>query len=326
MKINPALRGSLTLVARGHVSDPDVSGDGEVVVYSDFVDGSTGIFRNQDGESVRLSPAGHSCTDPDVNHDGTAVVFSRFSTPNPDLTGDWDIALWEQGEGPPSIIAAGSSNQSSPSISDDGRVIAWDDDQNGELGHNSIFKMVEGEIQEVTSGTSFDMFPVLSGDGERLIWRRFEAGKSEIWLQDQNDVVKPFLSSEGALIRPSISNDGKTLVFADKVGRDENLVHHDESTGSQRMVADESGVRETWAHLSGDGQTIAWTGIDSRGEGPAETNIFIERDGVTHQVTTSDGGVHVNPKLSDDGKTLVWTWIDRKDIGNRAVYRFDFED
>lgn len=326
MTINPALRGQLSVVARGSVDRPKVSADGEVVVYSEHRDGFTGVYRHQDGESELLTTDRHPSMRPDLTADGNSVVYTRYSALSPNQPGNWDIVRWDSTQEQPTVIADGPGNEMGPRMSDDGRVIVWDDDVDGKLGGNNIVKWTDGQVENVTRSERLDMFPEISGNGERIVWRRFENGDSRIWLQDQNGVVKPFLQSEGDLITPALSGDGVHVVFADNSAGDEDLYLHDESNRNTRLISGVKDVGETWCDISGDGSTVVWTGLDFRKGAPADTNVFIERNGEKLQVTTADGGMNFFPQLSDDGKTLVWTWMDSENTKNRIIYKFELED
>lgn len=328
MIINPSLplRGRLSVVAEGSVSSPDISADGKVVVYNQYVDGSTGVFRHEDGESVRLTTDGYPSMHPAVSADGSRIAFTRYSALNPRDPGSWDIALWKEGEGPAELIANGPGDEMDPEISADGRVVVWNDDGDGRFTYSNVYKWTDGEVEALTQGRRFHIFPEISGNGERIVWRHFNEGKTELWLQDQNGVVKPFLKPEGKLVTPSLNHDGTLVVFTEDSRGDEDLVLHNESNRQERLVAGLKEVEETWADISSDGSTIAWTSLDFRKGAPADTNIFIEKDGRVMQLTTADGGINTFPQLSEDGKSVVWTWMDWENIDNRKIYKFEFDE
>ena len=325
MRINPALNGRLTVVAEGRVSSPDVSADGEVVVYNQLVDGFTGVFRHEDGESVKLTTDGHASMKAAVSGDGSRVAFTRYNRLDPNEPGNWDLALWTEGEGEAELIADGPGNEMSALISDDGLTVVFDDDGDGNLGRGNIRKWVDGQLIDVTTGDDYNLFPKMSGDGRRITWRRYEGGKSEIWMQDQNGVVKPFLSGKESLAVNGMSHDGTKVLYVDGSQGDEDLVLHDESNRSETLVAGERKVDETWASMSSDGGTIAWTNFDFRKGAPADTSIYMQVDGESIRVTESDGGLNSDPEVSADGKTLVWMWIDAEETANRKIYKLDLD-
>lgn len=326
MNINPSLRGQLTVVARGEVSSPVVSADGDVVVYNQYKDGETAVHRHENGETVQLTTDGHASMHADVNADGSKIVYTRFSDTNVNDPGSWDVYLWDEESGRSEAVSAGYGNEMSPQISDDGRIIIWDDDVDRKLGQNDILKSVDGKIEHVTHGRALDLSPDISGNGERIVWQRYKAGVSEFWLQDQNGTVKPYLKSKDSLIGASQTYDGKDIVFADQSGTEEDLIRYSDRTGQRTVVAGVKDVKETWASISGDGTTVAWTGLDFRKGAPADTNVYMRRDGEPLQVTWAEGGMHHDPKLSADGKTLVWTWMDNDDINKRIIYKLDLDE
>lgn len=323
MNINPALRGKLTVIARGEVSSPAISADGKVVVYNEFKDGETTLFRHQNDDTVQLTTDGHASMQADLNADGSKVVFTRYSNEDERGPGNYDIAMWEQSSGQVSLVSASIGNEMGPRISDDGRVIVWDDDVDGKLGGNDIIKSVDGKLSHVTRGAESDLFAQISGDGSRIVWRRYEGGKSRAFLQDQNGVVKPFIEREGNVIGPVMSYDGQKTLFTDQSGKDDDLMLYNDRSGKTTTVAGVVGMDETWSDISGDGSTYAWTGMDFRKGAPADTNIYMRGDGETVQVTTAQGGANNHPKLSNDGRSMVWMWTDQDNTANRVIYKLD---
>lgn len=325
MNIHPSLRGRLTVVARGEVSSPAVSADGDVVVYNEFKDGETAVYRHEKGDTLKLSD-GHGSMHADLNADGSKVVFSRYSESSFDQSGSWDIALWSEESGSIEMVSEGFGNEGSPHISDDGRVVIWEDDVNRKLGGNNIVKSVDGKVEHVTNSRALDLSPDISGNGERIVWQRYNSGVSEFWVQDQNGTVKPYLKSEKSVIGATQTYDGMEMVFADKTGTEEDLVRYDDRTGERTVIAGVKDVKETWASVAGDGSAVAWTGLDFRKGSPADTNIYLKAEGEQVQVTTAKGGMNTDAQLSHDGKTLVWTWMEQDNIDNRVIYKLDLED
>lgn len=324
MKINPTLRGRLTVIARGEVSSPAISADGKVVAFNEFKDGETAVYRHEADQRVKISD-GHASMHPDLSADGSKIVFTRFNQKSLNDPGNWDIALWNEQTGKTELVSAEIGNEMSPSISDDGHVIVWDDDVDGELGGNDIVKKVGDSVEHITRSSNLDMFPVVSGDGSRIVWRRYSEGKSSVFIQDQNGAVKPYLSAEGNLIQPALSFDGYSMIYADKSGKDEDLMMYDDRRGTITTIAGVEGVKESGGDISGDGKTAAWTGMDFRKGAPADTNVYMRREGEAVQVTTHEGGRHSQAKVSHDGKTLVWTWADRDNVKDRVIYKLELD-
>lgn len=326
MNINPAIRGKLTVVARGEVSSPSISADGDVVVYNQFKDGETAVYRHEGEDTVKLTTDGHASMHADVSADGSKVVFTRYDNVNNNGPGSWDIALWDENTGRTTLVSAEPGNEMSPSISDDGNVIVWDDDVDGKFGQNNIVKSVNGEVKQITDSESLDLFPAMSGDGNRIVWRRYIKGKAHVFIEDQNGVVKPYLERDGSIVRPRLSHDGQLMIYADQSGEDEDLMRYDDLSGEISSVAAVSNVKETWGDISGDGKTITWTGLDFRKGSPADTNVYMMQDGESIQVTTAQGGSNNEARISHDGKSLVWTWIDDESTNNRVIYKLDLDD
>lgn len=320
LKINPALRGKVTTVAEGRVGRPDLSGDGRTVVYQDMVQDTAEIMRWRDGQSEQLTHDRFPDAWAKTNRDGSTVVWCRFSAESPaDENGQWDVVRWQDGQA--EFVANGPGNEMSAQVSADGGVVVWDDDGDGTFSQWNIGRWQDGKGETVTSGPGLKQFPVLSGDGQRLVFRRENEGKSNYWLRDEAGVVKPFLV--GDFSGASLNYDGSLMAYTDHSKADEDLFVLSERDMSKRLVAGEREVDETWASLSGDGQTVAWTNFDRRKGNPADTNIVVRRGDQQVQVTYDDGGLNAMPKLSEDGNTLLWYWVDKDDSNRRKILKAD---
>lgn len=321
MKLNPRIQGKLTLVAEGRVSSPDLSDNGEVVVYNAFDGETTSVFRHRGADTVQLTTDLHSSMHASVSADGSTVVFTRYSAIDPTKPGNWDVARWQDRQGV-TLIASGPGNEMSPQVSADGRVVVWDDDGDDRWSRSNICRWEDGRVEHLTEGDDYHQFPLLSGDGQRAVWRHYEGNKSEIWLRDQNGTVKPFLKSEGSLMPSGLTHAGRQLLYVDDVEGDDDLRIHNEPNRQERVVASEKKVDETWASLSADGNTVAWTGFDFRKGAPADTDVYLQHDGETLKLTQGDG-TNYDPILSADGRTLVWTWMDDQNTNNRRIYKLE---
>jgi hypothetical protein len=116
------------------------------------------------------------------------------------------------------------------------------------------------------------------------------------------------------------------MLYADKSGKDEDLMMYDDRRGTIATVAGVEGVRESSGDISGDGRTATWTGMDFRKGAPADTNVYMRRTGEAVQVTTHEGGRHSQPKVSHDGNTLVWTWADGDNVKDRIIYKLELDE
>lgn len=99
------------------------------------------------------------------------VVWSRYSSQDmADPKGSWDVYQWRSGA--TSVVADTPANETSPSVSGDGRVIAWGNDNSGSKWAFDIFKWEDGKTEAVTYGGGNDQYPLVNGDGSRIFFRR----------------------------------------------------------------------------------------------------------------------------------------------------------
>lgn len=327
MVVYPGLTGRLVKVAEGNVSSARISGDGSTVVWNEMVDGQLEVMRWQNGRTDCLSKDARADMHPDVSDDGRTVVWSRFSNENPTGEGSWDVMMWKDGV-TTQLSQDPRANELSPRISRDGQVVVWDNDQTGKYGPCRIEKWKDGEIEQVTEGNpgSSQAFPILNQDGSRIFWREYGAGNPDIWMRDQNGVIKPVVCTDSDQVTPHISPDGSKLLWTDNAKGDDDIYLTDLDNGNQWVVvAGERKVDETWASMSGDGRTVAWTNFNRQNQDLTSVNVFLKQDGQTQQVTVADGGTNAHPKLSDDGDRLLWQWQDGEDIRHSCLYVLERE-
>lgn len=320
--IHPGLSGRLTKVAEGNLGSARISGDGSTVVWNEVVDGQLEVMRWHDGRTECLSKDVRSDMHPDVSYDGRSVVWTRYSNEDPHGAGSWDVVMWKDGA-VTQLSQDPRGNELSPRISRDGQVVVWDNDQTGHFGPCRIEKWKDGEIEQVTEGNpgSSQEFPFLSGDGSRIFWREYGAGNSDIWMRDQNGVTKPVVCTDSQQVTPQISPDGCKLLWTDDAMGDEDVYLTDLDNGNHHVcVAGERKVDETWANMSADGRTVAWTNFDRTHQQASSVNVFLKKDDQVQQVTVEDGGLNSHPSLSDDGSRLLWQWQDSEDTHHSCLY------
>lgn len=325
--VNPAVRGRLTLLAEGEVGSPALSGDGDTVVWNEMVDGQLDIMRYRDdtGQTDNLTHDRHPDMHADVNQDGSVIVWTRLSTESSrDPDASWDVYQWRDGQ--VSAVVEERAHEMDPSVSGDGNTIAYNND--GESGHRSwnVHRWHQGEDQALTSGRGWNAWPVVSDDGERVIWRQLRRGGSDVWLRDQQGTVKPAVIGDPTTIQPTLSGDGNRIFWTSSKDKERDLHMLDLGSGEHRVVAGVAQVNEADADVSADGNAQVWTNYDFRKGRPADTQVYLQRDGEVTRLTSDGKGMSYAPKVSDDGRVVVWTWHSHEDIRDRRIYRFELEE
>lgn len=241
-----------------------ISNDGRIVAFRSFAsDLVTGDFNNRqdvfvwDGstESVLRASvnrfggsADGSSFEPDLSGDGRYVVFSSFATNlvSNDTNGREDVFRHEIGTGTTirvNLAADGSEvsgNAETPSISNDGRLVAFTDSANGLTGddigfqtHVFIKDLDSGVVSiasRATDGTLSDRLsktPELAGEGrfvafvsrstnlvptsssaDKVFVRDLETGTTTLESRASDGTV-----GNNTVEQPMLSDDGRYLVF-----------------------------------------------------------------------------------------------------------------
>lgn len=138
-----------------------------------------------------LSVALVSCSDP-----------SGYRTPKPSLTNAGLNSVFTDEE---------------PSLSDDGRYIAFSSDRSGNhwiyLYDNQERRLID--LPNLNANNVAAYAPDLSGDGRYIVYLSNQLGKSEVFLYDRQTRKIQNISSRisGDVRNPSISGDGRFIAF-----------------------------------------------------------------------------------------------------------------
>jgi serine/threonine protein kinase len=161
-----------------------------------------------------------------------------------------------------------------------------------------------GAPRRLTLGSEEDTSPWVADDG-RLVFSNLRATASIYELPtneglDKNTSALKQLTSTSALdIRPSISADGKRLVFARRSGAVRNIWLRDLQTGSERQVTSST---PAFAVISRDGNRIAYS-IEDHGKIPIYIYTVSPESGMTERVCEDCGEVL---DWSPDGQRVLF--------------------
>jgi hypothetical protein len=180
----------------------------------------------------------------------------------------------------------------------------------------TIVKWTNGVNSDVSDGTAVDLFAETSGNGQRVLWRR---NLSNLFLQDQNGVVKPIQNQGNKPAAVMLDHSGsKVLYCARDEDGDQDMFLADLSKNTTIEVSAIKGMDEYEGYLSGDGKSVVFTGLDRRKD-KADMNVYLWNEGKTEQLTWNDGGLNTAASVSHDGSSVSWFWIDQQDTTNRKV-------
>ena len=319
MQLNPSIQGRLTRIADGNVGRPLLSGDGKTVVYTRWSGDNWDIERNRDGEMEAVSKHPYHDTSPAMSESGDVGVWSRLTPSTPDGPGSWDLYRWENGE--TTALAQSSADESEATVTSDGRTVVYTyDDINKTTGYD-LHICKDGRCEELTNGGPVDRLPQISGDGQRVVFRRrvrFDGG--DLYLKDETGTIKPLTANPLAEFTPTLSRDGKVLAWSQSESRDSDSdIYLYNLANGQKEIIGEDGVEERDPALTPDGSLLAYTRM---GEG--KSTIQLRQNGKTVPLTID--GSSGFPSLSSDGRTIAWRAVDPADSSQAVIYKFERTD
>ena len=90
-------------------------------------------------------------------------------------------------------------------VSPNGRTIAFD-----LLGHIYLMSINGGKAEAITKGTSWNMFPRFSPDGEKILFTSDRSGSDDLWVQNiKTGQMKNISNMDLPVHQGTWSSDGK---------------------------------------------------------------------------------------------------------------------
>lgn len=170
-----------------------ISGDGGWVAFeTDTVPIGVSLWSVSTRQVVSVDSEGRS---PDVSSDGRWVVYIK------DVDGDQQVRLWDRQTATSDVLASATAFASSPSISDDGNVVVWNESRAGTTAE--VWRRGVSQVLSIpfTTGT-----PFVSGDGRYVFGN--ESMTSGFRYDLQSD-LRQVLS-----VRPAgVSDDGTKVAY-----------------------------------------------------------------------------------------------------------------
>lgn len=310
----------------GDSTAPAISSDGRYVAFasaatnlvSGDTNGSVDVFRkdlqtgavvrvNTDGAQGQVSGGAYS---PSINADGSLIAFSSLSSQlvGGDGNGAWDIFLKNVQTGAIARVSTdsggleGAGNSTQPSLSGDGRYVAFQSD--AVLAASDANGMQDVYVKDLQTGTvilaSSDELggagslasssPVISTSGRYVV---FVSGASNLVALDGNglsDVFRKDLQT-GAIVRLSLSGSGAEALgggsFSPSISADGNLVAF--ASLASNLVSDD-----------GNHRADIWVKNASTGGLTTVSSNYFQANGVSGNQRSDSA------KVSADGRYIVF--------------------
>ena len=319
-----------TVIKRGQVYQPTVSGNGKVVAWRDLPKpGVSEIGIQREGEDPTLLTQDRvAVKTPKLNYDGSVCVFARHGG----KSFDWDIARVEAGVEGTEVIFDTDGNDTDFDLNHDGSKVVIDHWPKDRPRIRTVNLWSKGESLETLSpqGVSSGL-PEISGDGNRVFYLRLpETPKqpNEVWMREADGSEKPVLYETDA--RPKAihkksfdtNHDGTKLAWIQKEGTAAAEVWtRDLKNGTKEKVSESYLAGQI--DMSEDGSTITWVSRDRNDAGQLVSRLHWKRGDDERVVATEEVGLNSYPSLSDDGNTLVWMWKNPKINFDHEIRKID---
>lgn len=304
-----------SVVKRGQVYQPTLSGDGKVIAWRDLPRGgvSTIAVKRPGQEIEYLGAEAPAVANPSLNQDGSVVLWEQYAGKN---YPDWDLARLEQGQDKAEIIFDSDGRDIDADISDDGNHVV--------IGHMSrsvrvrtVEKWSKGEgSKQISPDRTPSGLPQIAGDGQRVFYLQLPPRAdvpNQIWLQEADGSEKPVVY-EGGEDPPPIqkhlldtNDDGSVLAWIQKEGVRPAQVWRWDLRGGVKEMVDEA-PQASQLSLSGDGSTISWVTSERSRSGQTTSRLHWKQGDQKRLIAEDVVGQNTEPTLSDDGNTLVWMW------------------
>lgn len=294
----------VALLSPDALNGTDLNGFNDVYLYDRTTGSYTLVSHGLAGE------ADDESSQPVVSADGSAVAFGSGASNL--VTGDTngvDVFVWKRSTGDITLVSRDelggpiNDNASSPSISDNGRFVAYQTsasdlvaaDTNGapDVFWFDTVSQVQRLVSHRTSGdfdTAGGSSPAISGDGDTVafvsaadtITARAANGTDDVFAWNGADGSMRLVSddrngkaSNGRSTEPSVSRDGRYVAFTSQAsdlvqgvdpGGFGQVFVDDRTTGRARLVSPSRAAFDGASYhatISGDGAVIAYKSSDS---------------------------------------------------------------
>jgi TolB protein len=231
--------------ADSNATSPSWDPAGRRLVYNTYGSNARIIMTDLAGNDRIIQPKirNVSPTTPIFTRDGNAVIYARSDDDSYSTL--WRVPL---NGGAPELIERARGISSSPSLSPDGRRIAFMTDR---IGHNEVYiidadgtnpvwiTQIAGDLNE----SSYRGEPDWSPDGVTVALQSRVSGSFQIMTVNMRDNVATLVTSEGENQSPSWAPDGRHIVYTSNRSGSDQLWIRDIRSGVTRQLTNQSGAK-----------------------------------------------------------------------------------
>ncbi|MEI5102787.1 hypothetical protein RB200_35035 [Streptomyces sp. PmtG] len=247
---------------------PAISGDGAYVAYPVQWVRNVRIRQYQvsTGATASVNCSSHSCNQPSLNADGRYTAHATLL--NPPLTGQRiEVQDWNTGA-KQTIADLGHTQSSRPSISGDGRHVAY---QDGKAEDVFVWDRTDGTTSGPIEGSAKGAALVqLSDDGSTVVYR----SGSDTYVHDVSTGTAQLVpNARGVAIDPT----GRYLLYAPHDTNGPSLTLRDLRTGTDEIVSDQPASAGTDAVSAGGRDVVFQSAAEDivPGDTNGKADVFV---------------------------------------------------
>ena len=192
-------------------------------------------------------------------------------------------------------------------VSPDGKKIAFD-----LLGHIYIMSVNGGKAEAITNGTSWNMFPRYSPDGNKIMFTSDRSGSDDLWLYNlKSKEISNISKMELPVHQGTWSTDGRHVIGTALNMKVRHPVYMFNMFGEKQDIIP-AGARTPVTHFEmhpKNGLIYFAQGDGSLYKSGDRIKTYNMKNGNIEVYIDRPGGAS-NPKLSPDGKQLAYTHRD----------------
>jgi len=279
-------------------TSPAWSPDGLTVVYADFEN----LWRvpARGGPAIQLTTSDAVDRNPVWSPDGRFLFFSSTRDSAPAL---WCLRI---SDGSLHRLTAGTGNETEPSLSRDGRRMAYStSDTNSDI---VVIDRMTG-LRTYISGATDEIDPVVAPDGTSLVFVSDRRGKYDLWMQPLRESrpdgpPRRLTDHRGSAAVPEFSRDGRWIAYHRVVDGQRDIWIVPVTGGVPRQFTEHPGT-DVNPSFSPDGSMIAFV---SDREGARRLWVAPVADGrrvgEPRKITAGPDG-YWHPAWSPDGTRIA---------------------